>query len=243
MLDFNLSQTELLCLAVIFGFSQDGESKFTGSASYLAKWCMVKNKKTIYDALKRLTDRKLIIKYERYEHDVRLCDYAFNFDVLSNTGVVQNSDRGSVNFTPPPSVNFTPHNIDIDNIEDNKEEKILKKEEIAEEIYQLYPRKLSKKEAIRSIVKALSSYSPEFLKEKTKLYAKLSAWKGKDYIPYPSTWFNHERFNDNPEEWKDHSGNKGAMSLSENGLKVSQMISQKASMARPKSDLEDELPM
>ena len=37
--DLNLKGNELLIYAVIYGFSQDGESQFTGSLQYLADWC------------------------------------------------------------------------------------------------------------------------------------------------------------------------------------------------------------
>ena len=37
--ELNLSGNELLVYAIIYGFSQDGESKFTGSRQYLADWC------------------------------------------------------------------------------------------------------------------------------------------------------------------------------------------------------------
>ena len=34
----NLKGNELLCYALIYGFSQDGKSEFIGSASYIAGW-------------------------------------------------------------------------------------------------------------------------------------------------------------------------------------------------------------
>ena len=232
MLDFDLTQTELICLAIIFGFSHDGTSNFSGSASYLSKWCMVKNKKTIYEALKRLSDKKIIIKHENNVNGIKLCYYSFNFDILSNPLPVQNLHHPSVNFTPPPSVNFTHHNIDKDNIEDNNNC-------VAEEIYNLYPRKVSKKMALIAIEKALKKYDAEFIKNKTMMYAELSSWKSKEYIPHPSTWFNQERFNDNPEEWKQPTqGFKNKNQISEQGKHTLETINNKSN--REKSNLEDD---
>lgn len=34
-----LKGSELIAYALIYGFSQDGESWFTGSAQYVADWC------------------------------------------------------------------------------------------------------------------------------------------------------------------------------------------------------------
>jgi len=39
--DLNLNSRELLTYAIIYGFSQDGESCFSGSLSYLAAWLNV----------------------------------------------------------------------------------------------------------------------------------------------------------------------------------------------------------
>ncbi len=119
MLNLGLNPTELMCLAVIFGFSQDGRGRYKGSAAYLAHWCCVKSKKTIFDALKKLVEKGIIIKYEREDSGVKFCDYAYNFEVGQNLqGVDKNYTTPSVNSISGGSVNFTPHNIDIDNIKE-----------------------------------------------------------------------------------------------------------------------------
>tara|TARA_R100000808_G_scaffold21744_1_gene47030 strand:- start:1170 stop:1889 length:720 start_codon:yes stop_codon:yes gene_type:complete len=74
----------------------------------------------------------------------------------------------------------------------------------AEVIYSEYPRHVAKggpKGAIASIVKSLKLVGFEKLLNRTKLYAEVTAEKEKEFIPYPSTWFNQERFNDDPDEW------------------------------------------
>ena len=74
----------------------------------------------------------------------------------------------------------------------------------AEVIYSEYPRHVGKggpKGAIHSILKALKLVGFEKLLNRTKLYAQLTADKEKEFIPYPTTWYNQERYNDDPDEW------------------------------------------
>lgn len=68
-------------------------------------------------------------------------------------------------------------------------------------IYGEYPLKVGRPAAFRAINHCLRvGYDPEMLRERTILYA--AAIKGTDtLIPHPSTWFNQERFNDDPSTW------------------------------------------
>ena len=68
------------------------------------------------------------------------------------------------------------------------------------EIYDVYPLKVGKPAAIRAIEKQLREFSGEFLLERTRAYA---AAPGRDpeFTPHPATWFNQERFNDDPSTW------------------------------------------
>jgi hypothetical protein len=75
-------------------------------------------------------------------------------------------------------------------------------DKLAESIYQEYPRKVSKKEGIKAIKKAMKSNTVAFLKSKTMEYATATTGHDKQFIPHPSTWFNEERFNDDPKEWE-----------------------------------------
>ena len=74
--------------------------------------------------------------------------------------------------------------------------------ELAESIYQLYPRKVSKPDAITAIIKSLKTHSADFLREKVTAYASAITWQESRFIPHPATWFNKERFNDDPKEWE-----------------------------------------
>lgn len=67
-------------------------------------------------------------------------------------------------------------------------------------IYQLYPLKVSRPQALRAISKAIRVFGFEFIRERTELYARMRG-TDKSFMPYPATWYNGERFNDDPETW------------------------------------------
>ncbi len=73
----------------------------------------------------------------------------------------------------------------------------------SEAIYQAYPRKIAKPEALRAIAKATRKIPADELLRLTKEYATVVARSGVEhrYIPHPTTWFNQERWNDGPQEW------------------------------------------
>lgn len=60
--ELKLQGNELLCYALIYGFSQDGSSVFNGSRKYIADLIGAKSLNTVDSVLKNLVDKKLIIK-------------------------------------------------------------------------------------------------------------------------------------------------------------------------------------
>jgi hypothetical protein len=78
----------------------------------------------------------------------------------------------------------------------------------AEDIYQAYPRKVAKPEAIRAIQKALKSRRPEYLLAQTVAYARTRPHNDQ-FTPFPATWFNQCRFNDDPATWEPININDG----------------------------------
>ena len=60
--DLQLSGNDLMVYAIIYGFSQDGESRFTGSLQYLADWCNA-TKAGIQKNLKNLVNWTFMIKF------------------------------------------------------------------------------------------------------------------------------------------------------------------------------------
>jgi predicted transcriptional regulator len=73
--ELKLSGNDLLVYAIIYGFSQDGESRFTGSLQYLADWCNA-TKAGIQKNLKNLIDMGLIEKYESFKNNIKFCEYS-----------------------------------------------------------------------------------------------------------------------------------------------------------------------
>lgn len=71
----NLKGNELLIYALIYGFSQDGESKFKGSRKYIADWCGC-SLNTVDRSLGSLVDKGLLAKYPHTDaYGNRLVDY------------------------------------------------------------------------------------------------------------------------------------------------------------------------
>ena len=95
----------------------------------------------------------------------------------------------------------------------------------AQQIYELYPRKVAKPKALIAIHKAIEREAkrlggePEaiaYIKLQTQKFARAPATKAKvergeiEFIPHPSTWFNQERFNDEAEWRRPENGNSKA---------------------------------
>lgn len=70
----NLKGYELIVYALIYGFSQDNNSKFSGTRRYIAEWCGC-SLKTVDNTLASLLTKQLIVKHEKYVNGIRMCDY------------------------------------------------------------------------------------------------------------------------------------------------------------------------
>lgn len=70
----NLKGYELIVYALIYGFSQDGNSKFSGTRRYIAEWCGC-SMRTVDNTLASLLSKQLIIKHEKYVNGVSSRDY------------------------------------------------------------------------------------------------------------------------------------------------------------------------
>ena len=115
--DLHLKGNELLIYAVIHGFSQDGESEFTGSLQYLADWCNT-SKQTIITALQSLCEKQLIIKNVEFKNNVKFCTYKSSGVFKNFDGGIQKSLTGYSKKFNGGSQNSLPNNIN-NNITDN----------------------------------------------------------------------------------------------------------------------------
>lgn len=109
-----LKGRELLIYAVIYGFSQDGQSWFTGSVRYLAEWAGC-SKRTVYTTLQSLLEKKLIRKQVKDVNGVRFCNYQA---VKPDAGVVKKLQGGS----EKTSDHNIDHSIDTISIEQTDRE-------------------------------------------------------------------------------------------------------------------------
>ena len=66
----------------------------------------------------------------------------------------------------------------------------------------LKPKKIGKGKAIDAITKALKKIPADKLLPIVKAYAKATRGDDQQYMPNPATWFNQERWNDDPKNWE-----------------------------------------
>lgn len=114
-----LKGNELLVYSIIYGFSQDGETRFTGSLQYLADWTN-STKQGCIKCLKELAKKGFIRKYEKVVNGVKFCEYQ---GVKPKLTVLNKVDRGIKQSLMGGIKQSLTNNIDIDNIEDNIEDK------------------------------------------------------------------------------------------------------------------------
>lgn len=73
--DLHLKGNELLVYAIIYGFSMDGKSRFSGSLQYLADWTN-SSKRGVLKVLQKLVSKGLIEKTDVVRHNVKYCLYS-----------------------------------------------------------------------------------------------------------------------------------------------------------------------
>lgn len=75
-----------------------------------------------------------------------------------------------------------------------------------ESIYERYPRKVAKAEALRAISKALDNLDDQdpvgALRARVMQFAASPAGHKGQYVPYPASWFNAKHYLDDPKEWE-----------------------------------------
>jgi len=180
--ELNLSGNDLLTYALIYGFSKDEQSEYTGSLNYLCEWLKC-TRKTAIKSLQYLVDNKLIKKTQ-----VNVNNVIFNkYSVI--TQVVQKLHWGSVNITQGGSVNSTPNNTNINNTNIIKETCLS-----FEEFWSIYPIKNSKKDCEIKFAKINESNRLK-IKETINTFVAYKPFETYRH-PNPLTYINKERWND-----------------------------------------------
>lgn len=172
--------------AIIYGFTQDGETEYTGSLQYLCDFTGGTTKPTIIKALKELVEKGYLLRQEEHKNGVQFNRYKVNLPLLKNfnrgskeilTGVVKNFNGGSKEILP---------NNNIYKNNENKEDIIVAY--LNSKVGTTY--KASSKDTQKHINARLNEgYTiDDFKAVIDKQYAK---WKGTEYEQYlrPSTLF------------------------------------------------------
>lgn len=110
-----LKGVALQVFAIIYGFSQDGESCFKGSLQYLMDFTGA-SKPTVIKALKELVERGYVIKTEKAINGLRLNDYKVSLPVVKKLYLGSKEtllDSGKETL-PGGSKETLPHNKSLD---------------------------------------------------------------------------------------------------------------------------------
>lgn len=143
--ELGLSGNELLCYALIYGFSQDGESFFCGSRKYVAELIGAKSLNTVDKYLDVLIEKGLLTKKSSVNNGIISNYYKANLENNFFLGCTPPSK-----FEYPPSKNEHNNNSNIDRIKEEREKSLSKKEkkdELFERCWKEYRRKGSKAQA------------------------------------------------------------------------------------------------
>ncbi len=101
--DLGLGGNELIAYALVYGFSQDGFSRFGGTASYVAEWCGVSPDGAIR-ILNRLADKGLLTKETgRDASGHKRCSYR----AVVRRNIGRPTDKTSVGPTDETSVKYS----------------------------------------------------------------------------------------------------------------------------------------
>ena len=115
-----LKGNELFVFSIIYGFSQDGETWFTGSLQYLADWTN-STKQSCIKCLKSLVEKGYIAKHENIVNGVKFCEYKA---VISKSMVVNKVEQGSKQSLTGGIKQSLPNILDNNTIDNNIESNI-----------------------------------------------------------------------------------------------------------------------
>lgn len=172
----NLKSNELMLFAIIYGFSQDESSEFTGSINYLCG-CLSCSRNTVIKGLKSLEDKNLINKKQETKNNITFNSYS------SNEQVVQKLVKGSAKTEQGGSAKTEPNNTNINNTNINN--RILDFEKSLIPFINIY-----KKEMLREFADYWCEHSPgdkklRHEKEKTfGLKRRLTTWHNSKFNKY-----------------------------------------------------------
>ena len=208
--ELHLKGNELITFAIIYGFSHLEGQRFNGSLQYIADWTN-SSKESIRKCLNSLRQKGLIVKYDKYVNNFKLCEYSISQTVrYAVRGYTTKLDGGiqqsCIGYTTKldggiqqSCINNIKDNIkdNIDNMSNSNAQK--KRDSDFEELWAIYPKKEGKKAAHAAFLRAVKSgTTKEQIKngiERYVKYIKLSETPSR-FIKHGSTFFNQECWND-----------------------------------------------
>ena len=117
----DLKGSELIITALVYGYSQDGNSWFMGKTEYIAEWAGITDK-NVLRSLKSLTEKGILEKKEIFVNNkAKRCYYRFNFECAElQNSTVAGYQNGTVAGYQNGTVNNNINN-NIDNIKPENE--------------------------------------------------------------------------------------------------------------------------
>lgn len=211
--DLKLSGNELIVYAIIYGFSQNQQGEFTGSAQYLADWVGC-TRRTVMTILKKLVEEKFISKTELIlNNNEKRVSYQAEMGCEKTSQGVKNFHRGCEKISQGGVKKFhrgcekISHNININNNTNNNHRDINNvhscsesleetPEEFFERAWQYYPNKRGKgqvseksKERLMShgwdnVKRAIDRYLEDLKKDEWRQAQNGSTFFNSGYIDY-----------------------------------------------------------
>ena len=185
--ELGLSGNELLCYALIYGFSQDGESFFCGSRKYIAELIGAKSLNTVDKYLNVLIEKGLLTKKS-----------SINNGVISNYYKANLENNFFSDCIPPSKIEYPPSKIEhnnnshIDSIKEERDKSLSKKDELFEQCWVAYNRKGSK-------AKSKVQWEKLSQKEKDKVITHIKAYVSSRELHYQQDferYLKYKTFND-----------------------------------------------
>lgn len=174
----------------------------------LARLCKVTEmgKTALVAHLDTLEKLGLIERLRKYDENgaFKSTDYVLT---LKDDTLVRNTDNPCSDFTPPLVRNANT------NLGSNNLGSINNNIDHFDVFWEAYPKKMAKGQAKKAWAKAIKSEDAQTIIDATVDYAICQKGKDKQFIPYPASWLNAERWKDEPEEQKGEIVNMAAVFL------------------------------
>ena len=173
--DLKLSGNELIVYAIIYGFSQNKQGEFTGSAQYLADWVGC-TRRTVMTILNKLVEAKLISKTELIlNNNEKRVSYQAERGCEKTSQGVKNFHRGcekiSHNITIDKNNKYTDRDNNVHSCSESLEETPEETpEEFFERAWQYYPNKRGKGQVSKKSKERLMSHGWDNVKRAIDRY-------------------------------------------------------------------------